>query len=89
MSYTYTIKDVEELRSLTWLADRYVSADLLLDCAYYSSLCDDFPIVVSVPEYMAWEILEATVADGADRGIVPCLGGRLGEEIMKMLESVV
>lgn len=50
---------------------------------------DEIPSEVSVPEHVAWEVLDVTERDGADRGIVSCLGRRLGEEIHKILEGVV
>ena len=86
MNYLFTIQNGEELHSLNWLAARYKSADLLLDCIPDSDFCEGFPINVFVPEHIAWKILDATEEDGANRGIVPCLGGRLGDEVMKMLE---
>lgn len=86
--YHFTIENISEVNSLLWLAGRYSSADLLLDC-FYNMGEVLFPIKVKVPEYIAWQILDATEQDGADRGIVPCLGGRLGKEIHKMLENVI
>jgi hypothetical protein len=84
--YGFTIRNQEELDSLRWLAGRYDSAQLLLDCAGDP---DELPHKVGVPEHVAWNILDATEGDGADRGIVPCLGGRLGDEIHEMLDNVV
>lgn len=84
--YGFTIRNQEELDSLRWLAGRYDSAQLLLDCAGDP---DEFPHKVGVPEHVAWNILDATEGDGADRGTVPCLGGRLGDEIHAMLDDVV
>lgn len=81
--YKFTVKNEEERQSLQWLAERYESAELLYDCV------GEYPGEVFVPEHIAWEVLDATERDGADRGIVPCLGGRLGDEIHKMLEGVV
>jgi hypothetical protein len=87
MAYAFTIVDESELRSLRWLAGRYESARFLLDC--WNGDEGKFPQDVVVPEHVAWEVLDATSGDGAYRGIVPCLGGRLGEEIHEMLESVI
>lgn len=84
--YGFTVADAKEMDSLRWLAGRYDSAQLLLDCVDDD---DEFPCEVFVPEHVAWNILDATEGDGADRGTVPCLGGRLGDEIHRMLESVV
>lgn len=81
--YKFTIKNEEERKSLMWLAERYKSAELLYDCI------DESPGDVLVPEHIAWEVLDATEEDGTDRGIIPCLGGRLGEEIHKMLYEVI
>lgn len=80
--YEFTINDEEERKSLSWLAGRYESAKLLYDCM--KSLGKVF-----VPEHVAWEVIDATEKDGGGRGIIPCLGGRLGEEIHNMLEGVV
>jgi hypothetical protein len=85
-TYHFTIQDEEEHRSLRWLAGRYDPAQLLLDCVGDP---EHYPWPVEVPEHVAWNILDATEGDGADRGIVPCLGGRLGDEIHAMLESVI
>lgn len=85
--YRFTIASQEELESLRWLAGRYDSAQLLLDCM--DNPDEEFPCDVDVPEHVAWNVIDATEGDGADRGTVPCLGGRLGDEIHRMLESVV
>lgn len=85
-AYRFTIMSEEEMRSLRWLAGRYDSAQLLLDCVGDP---EEFPCEVEVPEHVAWNVLDATEGDGADRGVVPCLGGRLGREIHGMLRSVV
>ena len=86
-AYHFTIRSQEELESLRWIAGRYDSAQLLLDCM--DNPDEEFPCEVSVPEHVAWNVLDATEGDGADRGTVPCLGGRLGREIHMMLRSVV
>ncbi len=85
-AYHFTVLDEAELDSLRWLADRYDSAQLLLDCVGDP---EQFPYRAEVPEHVAWNILDATEGDGVDRGTVPCLGGRLGEEVHQMLGSVV
>lgn len=85
-SYKFTVLNQGELDSLIWLAGRYDSAQLFLDCVGDP---EEFPYEVLVPEHVAWNILDATEGDGGDRGTVPCLGGRLGDEIHAMLESVV
>lgn len=86
--YHFTIETRFEVDSLLWLAARYTSAEMLLDC-FYDTGEVWFPVKVEVPEHVAWQILDATEEDGANRGTVPCLGGRLGDEIHKMLESVI
>jgi len=86
-AYCFTIVSREEWESLRWLAGRYDSAQLLLDCM--DNPDEEFPCVVKVPEHVAWNVIDATEGDGADRGTVPCLGGRLGREIHRMLELVV
>jgi len=86
-AYRFTIMSQEELDSLRWIAGRYDSAQLLLDCV--DNPDDEFPCEVEVPEHVAWNVIDATEGDGADRGTVPCLGGRLGREIHGMLRSVV
>ena len=85
-SYRFIVRDEKELDSLRWLAGRYCSAQLLLDCVGEP---EQYPWEVEVPEHVAWNVMDATEEDGADRGTVPCLGGRLGDEIHRMLESVV
>lgn len=85
-TYRFMLQDEAEMDSLRFLAGRYDSAQLLLDCVGDP---EHFPWEVEVPEHVAWNILDATEGDGADRGVVPCLGGRLGDEIHRMLESVV
>jgi hypothetical protein len=85
--YRFTLETCGEWESLRWLAGRYDSAQLLLDCV--DNPDEEFPCKVFVPEHVAWNVLDATVGDGADRGTVPCLGGRLGRDIHAMLDSVV
>jgi len=85
-AYRFTLQDEEELDSLRWIAGMYDSAQLLLDCVGDQ---EHYPWEVEVPEHVVWNVLDATEGDGADRGTVPCLGGRLGDEIHAMLRSVV
>jgi hypothetical protein len=84
--YKFTIMTQEEMDSLRWLAGRYDSAQLLYDCIGDP---ERFPCVVTVPEHVVWNVIDATEGDGGDKGVVPCLGGRLGKEIHAMLQSVV
>jgi len=85
--YRFTVENEGELDSLRWIAGRYDSAQLLLDCIEDPD--GSFPMKVEVPEHVAWNVLDATESDGADRGTIPCLGGRLGDEIHAMLYNVI
>lgn len=64
-TYRFTILDEVELDLLRWIANRYDSAQLLLDCVGEP---EHYPWEVEVPEHVAWNVLDATEGDGAELG---------------------
>lgn len=87
-SYRFTVQTPGELNSLYWLGARYLSAELLLDSLQIPDI-EAYPIIGELREHEAWEVLDATEEDGGYRGQVPCLGGRLGDDIHAMLAEVI
>lgn len=73
----------EEWRSLRWLAARYESANVLLDCIDENTDEDLGTTYLTFDQ--AQRIANLCVEDGAGWGHIPCLGGRLMDYYQRTL----
>jgi hypothetical protein len=88
MSYRIEIKTVEEEKALYFLSERYESARLLIEAIENANTKPGYPYHAHITEHDMWEILDTTETEG-ERGLIPCLGGELGERIHKIFASVI
>ena len=91
MAYLLTLT-YEEQRALGWVADRYHCAEVLYDGMYALDGEDaDGSVTYRVPEHVAWEYAEALPLENGVEGAVlpPCVGGMLGEKLVRLLEEIV
>lgn len=83
-----------EATSLTWIAARYETAEILCN---HMHLCDDVepdaygsyphgPAVISLPEHVAWGYVGALAEEnGNPNQMVPtCVGGELSEKLLAL-----
>lgn len=73
--------------TLLWIADRYTSAEVLVQGSDY----DDETGILTVPEHVAWEYAEALPEDNgvADAFLPPCAGGPLADALVEFFDSIV
>ncbi len=94
MAYDFTIETREEFAALQWIAARYTYAEEILKVCLKAS--DEkhedangdpiWPQTYDLPEYAAWNIQQA-VED--EDGFLTCMGGRLKDEVVKLLGAIV
>lgn len=84
----YTIKlDRSAYDALAWIADRYVSAEVLYDGSDY----DEETETLTVPEHVAWEYTWALPEDNGNpnQAVPPCAGGPLADALLDFFVSIV
>lgn len=85
MAYLLTLTD-DEYRALAWVADRYVSAEVLFD----GMQATDVDGVYAIPEHVAWDYDRALDEDEDGSPLVPpCIGGPLAEKLIALRGSIV
>lgn len=86
MNYSIRL-DQDAMNALAWIADRYVSAEVLYDGSDY----DPDTETLTVPEHIAWEYVEALPKDNgvAYADLPPCAGGLLAEALIAFFNSIV
>lgn len=92
MAYTIVLTD-DEMGALNWIADRYLSAKILVDGATedWGEDTDAFEsdeVTLTIPEHVAWDYAE--MLEEEDYGLVPpCCGPTLADKLLRFWESIV
>jgi hypothetical protein len=92
MAYDFIIESQEELDSLGWIADRYDYAEAIERALVDATPIDweanegPYPVTFDISEPAAWSIQEAVEAED---GYLTCMGGRLREEVQRLLDRIV
>ena len=91
-SYTLELTD-EELRALDFSAGRYFSAQVLYNALEPDNDEEDDEDATThtftIPEYKAWEYLEALKEEDGNLLVPPLIGGELENKLIRFLESIV
>lgn len=93
--YTLTLTD-GELKSLAWVADRYISAQVLYDsltcndtCERDMCPCDCKETTYNLQEHEVWDYMEALKEEDGNQLVPPCIGGTLSEKLINLYQSIV
>lgn len=93
MAYDFVIESAGELESLQWIAERYEYATEL-ERAILNAKVDPewsidserYPVTFDISESDAWNVADAVERED---GFLTCMGGRLKDEVLKLLGSIV
>ena len=93
MAYDFVIESADELTSLQWIAERYQYATEL-ESAILNAKVDPewsidegpYPVTFDIAESDAWNVQAAVEAED---GYLTCMGGRLKQELQRLLERIV
>jgi hypothetical protein len=93
MAYDFVIESAAELESLQWIAERYQYATELERAILHAKVdpewsidSDRYPVTFDIRESDAWNVQNAVEQED---GFLTCMGGRLKDEVLKLLDRIV